>query len=364
MTDLEKEALEIYNRGKKENLTTLFDTDVRTWEYIIYNTSVKKALEFEASFEAARVVMSSNETWKNFWKRSFPGIVKDVGEELPIWITSKGGDESPAFFSSLQEPVSLPWKRYYYWTVYFCRQMFRVIQKNLQNLGPGIVEAGGQQFFQEEQDGRTVTPSITITYVDFTLSPFQGIRFTEEGVRPETYLFKFRKGITLVGKDNSMTVGDVIDGAMTEDEGSSDLAKAILGDDPTYGFPMCFYFCAVWEDRLPYIPASTLSYLAWYYNKCGQILVDDVGEYHYAAIYQEDPDLHIQRFIDAAAQNAPTILPDLPTKNGGKTIYLGSCIACGVHEAKAQCKKCKKAYYCGKKCQVAHWETHKTACLH
>jgi hypothetical protein len=43
------------------------------------------------------------------------------------------------------------------------------------------------------------------------------------------------------------------------------------------------------------------------------------------------------------------------------TEYKNSCYNC-LGKASQRCSKCKRAWYCSRKCQVVHWETHKSSC--
>ena len=40
----------------------------------------------------------------------------------------------------------------------------------------------------------------------------------------------------------------------------------------------------------------------------------------------------------------------------------GKCSYCGDAGAKSRCTRCKTVFYCGRKCQVAHWRSHKQSC--
>ena len=47
-------------------------------------------------------------------------------------------------------------------------------------------------------------------------------------------------------------------------------------------------------------------------------------------------------------------------------IHARTCAACGARETRVEefklCSACKRAAYCGKDCQAAHWRQHKAAC--
>lgn len=40
-----------------------------------------------------------------------------------------------------------------------------------------------------------------------------------------------------------------------------------------------------------------------------------------------------------------------------------NCVQCGASSNNFHCSRCKKVFYCGKKCQRDHWEVHKLACV-
>ncbi len=44
------------------------------------------------------------------------------------------------------------------------------------------------------------------------------------------------------------------------------------------------------------------------------------------------------------------------------TTDVRNCDQCGKANAKSQCSRCKKAYYCGKECQKLAWKDHKKTC--
>lgn len=92
--------------------------------------------------------------------------------------------------------------------------------------------------------------------------------------------------------------------------------------------------------------------------------VDSIKEYGLEILMQELKDLRMSE--EEISSNSTIIIDGLNTlmddlvAEAADKIY--SCKTCAKEGVTGVCIKCKKTYYCSKKCQVEHWPIHKKKC--
>ncbi len=312
-------------------------------------------------YAVTRVLQEDDDLWHTWWLRDFHDFAREIGFDLPLWITSDVVGNNGVLIDKTitdQRFRTVPWRRYYYWCLFFRRSLLSDFADMMFGKTGKWIKTNGFWASRPENWPRNMKylPSGGLYALDYKPLPYHKY----SGIRHDQLLYR---------GDKILQPSDLFNnsGRVEEDEYAEECNDNIYQNGPSIHE---LYHSAITHHRdllahiepprtkLNFDYIKTMEILDAWYTRAKARLPDDPSQL--TSLYSLPPaPMRVERTTLEGTTLERTIL----TFFAGDEIEDPSCLRCNKQTPiMYECMRCNVATYCSEVCSQLNWPNHKQDC--